>query len=103
VAKRRAASGIEAREESMRTRRELTCRELADFLADYLEGTMARGRRDAFDAHLRGCPDCAAYLRTYAETIRLAKDACGPPDAPVPESVPEELVRVILAARSGRP
>lgn len=77
----------------------LTCRELVDFLHDHLEGRLAPDEQAAFDAHLAACAACRAYLRTYADTIRLAKDAfCDPTDAP-PAEPPEALVRAILDAR----
>ena len=81
-------------------REDLTCRELAGFAADYVDGTLASDERARFDAHVAECPDCATYLRTYAETIRLTKDAHA--DDPVPADVPEDLVRAILDARSLR-
>ena len=39
------------------------------------------------------CPDCAAYLRNYAETIRLARGAYA--DDPLPAGVRETLVRAV--------
>jgi anti-sigma factor RsiW len=81
--------------------RMLTCRELADFLADYFAGELGLDERSAFEGHFAECPDCAAYLRSYAETIRLAQDAYT--DDPVPAGVPEELVRAILEARERSP
>jgi anti-sigma factor RsiW len=77
----------------------MTCRELIDFLLDYLEGTLAEVERARFDAHLAECPDCVAYLESYAATIRLGRAACAEPEAGPPPEVPEELVRAILAAR----
>ena len=79
------------------TAAELTCRELVDFVADYLSGELAPEVRAVFDEHLAECPDCVAYLRTYEDTIRLARDAAGAD--PVPAAVPDRLVRAILAAR----
>jgi anti-sigma factor RsiW len=75
---------------------ELTCRELADFLADYVAGELGLDERSAFERHLADCADCAAYLRSYAGTIRLAREACT--DDPAPGGVPEALVRAVLAA-----
>ncbi|HEY8153541.1 MAG TPA: zf-HC2 domain-containing protein [Myxococcota bacterium] len=79
----------------------LTCRELIDFLAAYLDGELAPDPRAAFDAHLALCPSCVDYLAGYRETIRLGKRACEP-DAELPSDVPSELVDAILAARLAR-
>jgi len=81
--------------------RELTCRELTEFLADYFAGELSPDERPLFEGHLAECPGCAAYLRSYAETMRLAKDACE--DEQVPVGVPEQLVRAIVAARPSAP
>jgi anti-sigma factor RsiW len=78
----------------------MTCRELNGFLDDYLDGSLAPQTRVTFDAHIGKCPECAAYLESYAATIRLAKAAAVESDRPVPAGVPEELVQAILAART---
>jgi anti-sigma factor RsiW len=77
--------------------RELTCRELTDCLADYFAGELRPNERAVFEEHLAECPDCVAYLGSYAETMRLAKDASD--DDPIPADVPDELVQAILEAR----
>ena len=77
----------------------LTCRELAEFLADYLAGELAAGPLADFEWHLARCPNCVAFVSTYRETRELARAALGAADAPVPEAVPEDLVRAVLAAR----
>jgi predicted anti-sigma-YlaC factor YlaD len=76
---------------------DLTCREMTDFLADYLDGSLALAERHVFDKHLADCPECTAYLQSYAETIRLARQTRE--DDTLPVAVPDELVRAILAAR----
>lgn len=76
----------------------MTCREFVEFLDDYLSDELPEDVRVAFDRHLAGCADCTAYLRTYEKTIRLAKAVCAEPEGPVPDGVPEDLVRSILAA-----
>jgi anti-sigma factor RsiW len=78
--------------------KELTCRALIEFVADYLAGELGPDERSIFDGHLAECPDCVVYLRSYAETMRLAKDAYD--DEQVPAAVPERLVRAILKARN---
>jgi anti-sigma factor RsiW len=81
--------------------RKLTCRELTTFLADYVADELRADQRSLFEEHVRTCPDCLAYLRSYRETIRLAKDAYA--DDPVPAAIPEPLVQAILAAREQTP
>ncbi len=81
------------------TNRDLTCRQLVDFLMSYLDGELPGPERRAFDAHLAACEDCVAYLRTYEATVRLGRLAFDTPGARVPDDVPEELVAAILASR----
>jgi anti-sigma factor RsiW len=79
--------------------RELTCREVADFLMAYDDGELAAAQRAAFDAHLAECPDCVAYLQSYRATVALGKRAFADEDGAAAEVVPEELVAAVLAAR----
>ena len=77
----------------------LNCRELIEFLDDYLDKSLAANVRRDFESHLAMCPPCRDYLHSYAETIRLAGSLCDDADE-IPDSVPEELVRAILASRN---
>jgi len=77
----------------------MTCRELVEFLSAYIDGELPADVRLRFDEHLAACPECSAYLRTYRQTVKLAKDAFQDPDDPLPVEVPEGLVKAILAAR----
>lgn len=76
----------------------MTCRELADFLMDYLAEELPGDVRAAFDRHLSLCPNCVAYMATYRTTIELGRRAFADEDAEVAPEVPPELVRAILAA-----
>lgn len=53
-------------------RRDLVCQEAVELVTLYLEGALSRRQRRRFEAHLRGCPNCAAYLEQIQATIRLA-------------------------------
>ena len=75
----------------------MTCRELTDFLNDYLDGALPESQRQAFDRHLAVCPTCVAYLDTYRQTIALAA-ASG--DQPAHKPIPEPLVKAILDSLS---
>lgn len=78
---------------------EATCREVIDFLMDYLEGDLAPERRRAFDEHLAECPSCLAYLATYRATVALARGSAGVAP-PLDEAVALRLVRAIRDTRS---
>jgi len=75
---------------------------MTEFFVEYRSGEMDPEARDRFEAHLARCRDCLAYLRSYETTIRLAKGAFRHPDDPIPDDVPEDLVRAILAATKAR-
>jgi len=77
----------------------MTCRELADFLMDYLTGDLPADVRSAFDRHLTLCPNCVAYLRGYKATVELGRAAFANDEADATTEAPEDLVRAILAAR----
>lgn len=76
----------------------ITCRRFIEFLDEYLDGVQPAPVRDAFERHLRECPACADYLRTYRASVALGKAAFADADAPVPASVPVELVQAVLTA-----
>ena len=77
----------------------MTCRELTDFLDEYLAGELAAEARGCFESHLVECRDCLAYLRGYRETVRVLRETGRDVAAEVPPDVPTELVRAITAAR----
>jgi anti-sigma factor RsiW len=51
---------------------ELSCQELVELVTAYLEGELPAPERDRFDAHLRECEGCDAYVEQMRETIALA-------------------------------
>lgn len=74
----------------------ITCQQLIDFIASYRENGLTRDQRTEFERHLEVCPSCVAYLKTYEQTVLLAKTSA---DEPVPAEIPEPLVKAILEAR----
>ena len=81
----------------------LTCREVLDFLMDYVDGVLPQDQRGEFDRHLAVCPSCVNYLDSYKTAVRLGKAAMLDPDQPAEKAVPEALVRAIREARTRRP
>jgi anti-sigma factor RsiW len=73
----------------------MTCRELSDFLADYVAGELAASVQAEFEGHLGSCGDCHAFVMQYRATIALSASAF---DEGPGEAIPDDLVRAILSA-----
>ena len=56
----------------LRRPRNLTCQELVELVTDYLEGTLSRRNREAFETHIAGCTNCRVYLEQFRQTIALS-------------------------------
>lgn len=77
----------------------MKCRELAEFLMDYVSGDLPAERREHFEFHLSKCRNCHEYLAQYEMTIKSCKVACGEMSDELPANIPEDLVKAVLAAR----
>ncbi len=53
--------------------REMACQELVELVTAYFDGSLSRRDRRRFDAHIRGCEHCTAYV----EQMRLLIAATG--------------------------
>jgi anti-sigma factor RsiW len=73
----------------------MTCRELSDFLADYVAGELPVEVSVEFNGHLQRCPECHVFLEQYKVTIHLCCEAYGETGLP---ALPEDLVNAILAS-----
>jgi anti-sigma factor RsiW len=76
----------------------MTCREVLEFLMQYLDGELPPDQAARFEEHMGVCPACVDYLSTYREAVRLGREACAD-DNSACKDVPEDLIRAILAAR----
>ena len=78
----------------------ITCSDLIDFIAEYIDGTLPPAQRFEFERHLAVCPSCVAYLDGYRKTIALGQAAAlRPSDDPASGLAPEGLIRAVRAAR----
>jgi anti-sigma factor RsiW len=77
----------------------MTCREFADFMADYLSRELNAQSRERFEQHLAVCPNCRRYLQSYTEAVKAGTGAFAAADGILPDDVPEDLVKAILSAR----
>jgi anti-sigma factor RsiW len=74
----------------------MTCRELFDFVADYMAGDLPGTVDEAFRLHLQACPNCERYLISYQKIVKACRHAF---DDEPPPRMPEELVAAILKSR----
>ena len=79
-----------------------TCRDCAEFLADYVNGELAAEVREVFETHLQKCRNCQSYLDQYSAVIAAGQRACQQEDEASADAFPEELVKAILAAQARR-
>jgi anti-sigma factor RsiW len=49
----------------------MVCQQAVELVTDYLEGSLSRRDRRRFEAHLRACPNCTAYVEQIRMTIKL--------------------------------
>ena len=78
----------------------MTCRDLTEFLAEYVGGELDAVVRADFEAHIGRCPDCVVFIAQYRRTIEVSHAAF---DEVQTETIPEELVNAIVQSlRSSR-
>ncbi|MFQ5881479.1 MAG: anti-sigma factor family protein [Candidatus Methylomirabilales bacterium] len=68
----------------------ITCKEITNLLADYLEGSLDQQIVQALEAHLSGCRICDNFLRTYQTTTALLRDLG---EEEVPVELKDRLIR----------
>lgn len=79
---------------------DLTCRELADFIAGYLDRTLPPATAQEFERHLSICPSCVHYLDSYKRAVALGRDAMQPLEAPAAAIAPKAILEAIRAAKN---
>ena len=51
----------------------VNCERAVKLLVDYVGGELHPALAEQFEAHLRECDDCAAFINTYQETIQTTR------------------------------
>jgi hypothetical protein len=72
------------------------CRQIAELLGDYLEGTLSNRLRDLLEWHIEGCPPCVAFVNTYRGTVNAAAKLR---DVEVPPELKQRLLAVLRTSR----
>ena len=79
----------------------MTCREVYDFLDDYLGAELPESTRRDFVTHIDRCESCRRYLATYVKTrdVAIAAERASEKDDDAPSLPPEELIQAVLTAQ----
>ncbi len=77
----------------------MSCKEVEEFLMDYLEGNLGFCTRVRFRLHILMCPDCPKYIQEYKNTVVLGKSMFDHLDDESIENVPEEIIHAILSIK----
>lgn len=75
---------------------EVECRQIAELLGEYLEGSLPRRTAELLEWHIDGCGPCVAFLNTYRGTVNAARVLREVP-------IPVELKKRLLAFLRDRP
>ncbi len=82
----------------------ITCRDLAELLLDFVDGSLPPEHRERIEQHLQLCPPCVAYLQTYRATIQLTRKLpCEPPPRECAERLRAVLAQICSERAGGDP
>jgi hypothetical protein len=74
----------------------MECRQIAELLGEYLDGTLPEHLRELLEWHIDSCAPCVAFVNTYRGTISAAAALR---DVKVPPELRHRLLSVLRAAR----
>lgn len=80
----------------------ITCREFNDFIMEYVEGTLTEDQKTLFNRHMRVCPMCRNFLKTYIATYKAKGDIFPYEDIDVPDVIPQDLIDAILEVKQSK-
>ena len=75
----------------------IECRQIADLLGEYLDGTLPKSTRELLEWHIEGCPPCVAFVKTYRGTINAARKLR---DVEIPPELKNRLLAVLRSQRA---
>jgi anti-sigma factor RsiW len=78
---------------------ELECRQIAELLGEYFDGTLPSHTRELLEFHIDGCPPCVAFVNTYRGTIAATRRL---PETPMPTELKKRLLNVLREQRASQ-
>ena len=78
---------------------DIECRQIAELLGDYLDGTLPNHTRELLEFHIDGCAPCVAFVNTYRGTIAATRTL---PATPMPPELKNRLLSVLREQRASQ-
>ena len=78
----------------------IECRQIAELLGEYLEGTLPQQTRELLEWHIEGCAPCIAFVNTYRGTINAARKLR---EVDIPPELKKRLLAVLRTQRAAKP
>jgi len=75
--------------------RMITCKEFNSFIFDYTEGLLSDKQLTLFERHMKVCPMCRNFLKTYIAGYKAGKALFPFSDIDVPDTAPKDLLDAI--------
>ena len=79
---------------------EIECRQIAELLGDYLDGSLPRATQELIDFHIDGCAPCVAFVNTYRGTMAATRNIG---DVAIPPEMKKRLLTVLKSTRTPQP
>ncbi len=73
----------------------MDCREMAQYLSEYLDGELDESLRRVIEQHGGECPPCRAFVRTLERTVEIVREQ---PREPLPDGLKKALAEALRRA-----
>jgi anti-sigma factor RsiW len=77
----------------------IECRQIADLLGDYLDGSLPKATRELLEWHIEGCGPCVAFVNTYRGTVNAATKL---KEVDIPSELKQRLLAVLRNPHAAR-
>lgn len=75
----------------------IECRQIADLLGDYFDGSLPKSTRELLEWHIEGCGPCVAFVNTYRGTVNATTRL---KEVEIPPELKKRLLAVLRNPRS---
>jgi hypothetical protein len=77
----------------------IECRQIAELLGDYLDGSLPKATRELLEWHIEGCGPCVAFVNTYRGTVSAATKLR---EVEIPKELKKRLLSVLRSQQAPR-